>query len=742
MNAQESRRTVHPEYVTLTVLERNPRRLRAIAIWILALLVATTGAVALQPSAAQRADAADLSTFQPGNIISNEVFFDASALSLRDVETFVQRMRPTCASGYTCLPWYAEVTPNRAADTYCNGYTGERDSAAAIVWKVAQSCGINPQVLLVTLQKEQGLVTSNAPSASAYRIAMGQGCPDTSACDTRYYGFFNQVYGAARQFKIYTENRYFTYYAPGRTWNLRYHPNASCGSSPVYIANQATANLYYYTPYQPNAAALRAGYGTGDDCSAYGNRNFFSYFTDWFGSTQKSSPKILRAAGSDAVYLVNDGVKYHIRTYDDLLSFQSRLGDVTQVAASYAALFPTGGSISRYVHDPRTGTLYLLEADGSRHRLVSEEQIRSLGWEFGSYVNLSGAIIDRFTLGAEVNSFVRVANGTEVFRLEGSTLRYVPSMEVWRATSATGIYAANVNAEIAARWSEGPTLLPPRAMVRESGTADVLLTGESAELLHVRNLRTAADWGVTASYVVPAGSIRGWSRTPGWLAPVISCGSTVLVATGGGGTRVTGTTTSLAPLGVGNSLCPVLETRASSAAPIFVTTPDNGRAYEIKGGKLDFIATYEDLVARNGSRPLQVLPWSRESADAKGYLTPTLAGGSLVQFTGSGEVYVVRDGRLLYVPTYQQLLDLSNGRPVVRQVEDRHRAAYAFGPALLLNGQFIQFAGAGEVYVVDSSQLRHVTTYARLMSLTGGRQPSIIVLPVSQRGDYRYGADY
>ena len=64
-----------------------------------------------------------------------------------------------------------------------------------------------------------------------------------------------------------------------------------------YIQNQATANLYYYTPYQPNAAALRAGYGEGDGCSAYGNRNFYQYFTDWFGSTQRDP-----AAEIDAEY--------------------------------------------------------------------------------------------------------------------------------------------------------------------------------------------------------------------------------------------------------------------------------------------------------------------------------------------------------------------------------------------------------------------------------------------------------
>jgi hypothetical protein len=53
----------------------------------------------------------------------------------------------------------------------------------------------------------------------------------------------------------------------------------------VVIQSRATANLYTYTPYQPNAASLAAYPGEGDACSSYGNRNFFSTFTDYFGST-------------------------------------------------------------------------------------------------------------------------------------------------------------------------------------------------------------------------------------------------------------------------------------------------------------------------------------------------------------------------------------------------------------------------------------------------------------------------
>ena len=255
----------------------------------------TVPAPAVQQASSSVADtgvvkSADLSKFKPGNIISDGVFFNGNTMSAADIQSFLNGKVASCQSGYVCLKDFRQTTRDEPADAYCSGYRGgANETAATIIAKVAASCGVNPQVLLVTLQKEQALVTHTWPSDWRYKSAMGQGCPDTAACDSRYYGFQNQVYGAARQFKIYAEGRYFTWYAPGKTWNIQYHPSKSCGSSPVYIENKATAGLYYYTPYQPNAAALRAGYGEGDGCSSYGNRNFYQYFQDWFGSTQDVS---------------------------------------------------------------------------------------------------------------------------------------------------------------------------------------------------------------------------------------------------------------------------------------------------------------------------------------------------------------------------------------------------------------------------------------------------------------------
>lgn len=255
------------------------------------------------PVATGIARTANLALFRPGNIISDAVFFNSTTMGAGQIDSFLRSKVANCRSGYVCLKDYRQNTPNRPADAYCRGYAGAgNELAATIIDRVAKSCGINPQVLIVMLEKEQSLVTMTNPSPGRFNIAMGQGCPDTAGCDPNYSGFFYQVYGAARQMKIYAEGRWFTYYAPGKTWNILYNPNRNCGSSPVYVENTATAALYYYTPYQPNRAALNAGYGAGDGCSAYGNRNFFQFFSDWFGS-----PTSYSVVGGLAIYWNSQG---------------------------------------------------------------------------------------------------------------------------------------------------------------------------------------------------------------------------------------------------------------------------------------------------------------------------------------------------------------------------------------------------------------------------------------------------
>ncbi|MGI6879180.1 hypothetical protein [Microbacterium sp. gxy059] len=228
-----------------------------------------------------------LNDFRPGNIIADSQMYTSGTMSASAIQKFFDGKVSSCQSGYTCLKDFRQSTATKAPNAYCAGsYQGAKnETAAAIISKVSKACGVSEKVLIVMLQKEQGLVTHTWPSDWRYDIAMGYACPDDAACDAKYFGFQNQMYHAAYQLQRYTKDSYFSWYPVGKTSQVLWHPNASCGSGAVKIENKATAALYYYTPYQPNRASLAAGYGASSDkCASYGNRNFYNYYTDWFGS--------------------------------------------------------------------------------------------------------------------------------------------------------------------------------------------------------------------------------------------------------------------------------------------------------------------------------------------------------------------------------------------------------------------------------------------------------------------------
>lgn len=262
-----------------------------------------------------KASALSGANFKAGRIIDDYVFFNKSSMSVQQIQDFLNSKVPNCdrwnsykgtvygtyiQAPYTCLKEYNENTTTRANNIGLFNPDGSPyqvpggKSAAQIIWDASQAHGINPQVLIVMLQKETGIVTDTWAATWQYNRAMGYACPDSGAnnsanCDTSYYGFYNQVNSAARQLR-----RYVTYpdsynYKVGVSRNILYNPSTSCGTGSVYLETSATAALYNYTPYQPNAAALAvmndSTPGGTVTCGAYGNRNFFWYFNKWFGST-------------------------------------------------------------------------------------------------------------------------------------------------------------------------------------------------------------------------------------------------------------------------------------------------------------------------------------------------------------------------------------------------------------------------------------------------------------------------
>lgn len=189
-------------------------------------------------------------------------------------------------------------------------------TAAELIWDAGQQSGLNPQVILVTLQKEQGLITNHQNDSPeklqrALDFAMGFDCPDSSGCSQSFFpGFYFQLFGNVDS----GGNRYL-----GATKSLMKSFNSPSGRGPVVngvpakvgdsitlnntlggydnvpaqsvvtLFNKATTALYRYTPHVFN-----------------GNYNFVKYFNDWF---RYPNGTIVKISNDINTYIIQNGTR-------------------------------------------------------------------------------------------------------------------------------------------------------------------------------------------------------------------------------------------------------------------------------------------------------------------------------------------------------------------------------------------------------------------------------------------------
>lgn len=408
-----------------------------------------------------RASAITGSDWRAGHIIDEAIFFNKNAFSVEQIQDFLYaKVAPANTTpGTKCHRYHTSIDPDNQPPFVClyeyqeNTETGENNAgrvnqdgtpyqvtggkgAAQILWEVGQSYNINPQVLIVLIQKEQGLVTDNWPWLSQYEKATGYSCPDTAPCNSMHSGFYRQVVGAAWQFRRYMEVPSYFNYDVG-TNNIYYNPSASCGASAVNIVNRATAMLYNYTPYQPNQAALDNMYGIGDSCSAYGNRNFWRYFNDWFGTTYDNSFTLAMSDdGSQTQYVVYGNLKQAIPSIDIKLAWGLERVNLVTLPGSYINSLSNGPPLDRQFVASNDAQLFFVD-NGNKYRVTS--------WQVSDAWNLTGRVISH------------VPPGLANIPLDGGSLGYA-----FTNPNTTAIYAVeggDNNGELIARQYASPDLL-------------------------------------------------------------------------------------------------------------------------------------------------------------------------------------------------------------------------------------------------------------------------------------------
>lgn len=404
---------------------RQRQRWRGMLTAIVAVAIAASSLVGSTP--AQAANITD--GFNPGKIIADDLFYDGSAMSTAAVQTFLNQKVARCIIGdpgykpgdlspngtgnriaTSCLKDFKMTTQSRPADKYCKAYAGAKnETAAQIIAKVGQACGISQRVILIMLEKEQSLVSDSWPVTRQYDYAMGMDCPDSGPgnsanCDASGAGFFQQVLRGTRQLQVYRLNPNSFGYQPYKTHTIQWHPDSSCGTSRVKIENQATSALYIYTPYRPNQAALNAGWGEGNGCSTYGNRNFYNFYKSWFGDP----------LGAPAFPITGD-----MRTYWN--ANKSWLGEPTGAAKTVAS---GGGGKLQYF----TGGFMYRANNGAPVGFTKNSPIISA---FGAAGGIEGS------WGWPLSPAVSQGSGNSVVRFQGGAVVETKSVGVFLVPEAT-----------------------------------------------------------------------------------------------------------------------------------------------------------------------------------------------------------------------------------------------------------------------------------------------------------------
>lgn len=668
---------------------------------MLAVVTMVTTLLSVAPTTdAPRAEAAVASNFSPGNIISDAQFFDGDAMNAPQVQAFLDGQLQRCATGYTCLKDYQQATPLMPSNLYCDAIPARGSATSSqIIVDVARACDVSPRVLLVLLQKEQSLVTHPSPSRIRYERATGFACPDTAPCDSSFGGFYYQVYYAARQFQRYAAHPRSYSHRAGETNRVWWHPNQACGSSSVFIENQATAGLYNYTPYRPNSAALANLYGSGDSCSAYGNRNFWRMWTDWFGDprSEPESGAFLRNRTNGKTYLISGSTRHHIPTPAIFNEYASRLGDVRDVEPAALDRYAEGPMLTRTVLGS-DGALLLVD-NGVAHRFASCALAEQFRFSCSGQAKLDASLQARLGVGDAMAATVQDSSG-HAWLIQNGARRELADVTIPTRYGYSGA-RVSVDRETIEHLRVGAPVIDSGTAVRNAaGTIVRIKSGSSIVPLSAAQISTLPS---STGVVFTEASLQQLAATTGDLPTRVRSASGAYLVTDAGLLRVDaarygGTATFTAR----NDLVHIQQALPSAGAtslPHFVQEAGAAELYLASGSRLQPVAdraAYDFIRSRFGV-PARI--WIVPAGGLSGVPTVLdVSVGDLVRGS-DGRVHLWDGARAMPVQNlgYTTALGIS---PTVRTVSDQVMGRLAKGPAI---SDFGFRCGATDSVAIDGS---------------------------------------
>lgn len=249
--------------------------------------------------------------YEGGWLIDDAVFLNAKAMNANQIQSFLSSKGSGLATRSFKLQCYGANSKERQWYTEVGAPCDQSISAARIIYYASQVYGVNPQVVLATLQKEQSLITTKNPTSWQINQAMGYACPTSGNCSgnsTFSYQIDSGVW--ALRYHYERANRNYNWWSPSSNnyWvcgskKHLYSPSLYPSQRVTFydtngvqyrihlIKNAATAAMYCYTPHAYNNPQGLYGLPRFGHTGLYytGSYNFVSAFESWFGSTRSNA---------------------------------------------------------------------------------------------------------------------------------------------------------------------------------------------------------------------------------------------------------------------------------------------------------------------------------------------------------------------------------------------------------------------------------------------------------------------
>src|SRR3989344_4718482 len=356
------------------------------------LVVLTLGFVISAPLVALGQGAID-PAFNPSLLIPDEAFADVGTFgSAAGIQKFFEQHNSLLAdtSQDFLLKLKEPDTLTKVALEDPSPNLGRLRTASELIYDASVSKGLNPQVMLVMLQKEQSLILGNFNGNSLQNRldrALGFGCPDYEGCGVRVgrgpgVDASSQTFGrpiartARKGDTIILDN------------TLGGFDNVAATQS-LSLGNFATAALYRYTPHVFN-----------------GNYNFWRYYSLWF---KYPNGTVIQLVGDPNFYVIDNGAK---RPFSQFVATQRKINTNNVISVSqtefdsYISEKPMPPLDSTLIKGDVSPAVYLIE-DTKKHA-ISYPVFVQRKFSFANVVTLPQAEVDSY----ETGSFVAPVDGT------------------------------------------------------------------------------------------------------------------------------------------------------------------------------------------------------------------------------------------------------------------------------------------------------------------------------------------